>query len=505
MSKTAKITLHPELEIGEIDVRVYGSFVEHLGRCIYEGIYEPGHPTADSEGFRGDVLELVRKLQVPIVRFPGGNFVSAYNWEDGVGPVEKRPRRLEIAWRAIETNQFGLNEFMSWCAKAGTQPMYTVNLGTRGIDAARNVLEYCNHPGGAYWSDLRKSHGVAEPYKIRIWCLGNEMDGPWQMGHKTATEYGRLANETAKVMRQVDPDIELVACGSSNSRMDTYPEWNATVLDNTYEHVDFISIHDYYGRYAKNIETFLAQSVDMDRYIKTIIATCDYVKAKKRSRKTVNISFDEWNVIFHYRKSRPPQIEPWGIAQARSEAMYSVVDAVVFGSLIITLLKHADRVKMACQALLVNVIGLIVTQPGGACWRQTIYYPFLHASVYGRGRALSLNVKSPTYEDDEFGTVPFVDGVAVANEEEETITIFAINRSLEDDIVLDGNAADYSDYFVCEHSILANDDISAGNTAANPDNVIPKSNGNAHLADGKLIATLPKVSWNVIRLGKKGQ
>ncbi len=502
MSKTAKITLHPELEIADVDSRLYGSFVEHLGRCIYGGIYEPGHPTADEEGFRGDVLDLVRKLQVPIVRFPGGNFVSAYNWEDGIGPVEERPRRLEIAWRAIETNQFGLNEFMSWCAKAGTQPMYTINLGTRGIDTARNVVEYCNHPGGAYWSDLRKSHGVAEPYKIKTWCLGNEMDGPWQMGYKTATEYGRLANETAKVMRQVDPDIELVACGSSNSQMPTYPEWNATVLEHTYEHVDYISIHDYYGRRIKRIETFLAQSVDMDRYIKTIIATCDYVKAKKRSRKTINISFDEWNVVFYYRKSKP-EIEPWRIAPARGEAMYSLVDAVVFGSLIITLLKHADRVRMACQALLINVLGLIVTRTNSVCWRQTIYYPFYHASVYGRGRALSLNIKSPTYEDAEFDTVPYVDGVAVVNDENDTLTIFAINRSLKEDIVLDGQAIDYSDYSVREHITLTSEDISAGNTAENPDNITPKSNGNANLKDGRLLATLPKTSWNVIRLEKK--
>jgi len=502
MSKIAKITLHPELEIAEIDPRIYGSFVEHLGRCVYGGIYEPDHPTSDKEGFRGDVLKLVKDINVPIVRFPGGNFVSAYNWEDGIGPVEKRPHKLEIAWRAIETNKFGLNEFMSWCKKAETLPMYTVNLGTRGIDAARNIVEYCNHPDGGYWSDLRKSHGVNEPHKIKTWCLGNEMDGPWQMGHKTAVEYGRLANETAKVMRQVDEELELVVCGSSNSKMPTYPEWNATVLEHTYDNIDYISIHNYYGHLKDDVNTYLAQSIDMDRYIKTIVAASDYIKAKKRSKKTINIAFDEWNVTFRHNKPKQ-KIEPWSIAPARGEAMYTVLDALVFGSLLITLLKHADRVKIACQALLLNVIAPIVTKDNGACWKQTIYYPFAHASCYGRGRALSLNIKSPVYHDEEYDAVPFVDGVAVADDKNGSLTIFAVNKNLEEDVTLEGDARDYADYNVIEHIVMTNDDIMAGNTSDNPDNIAPKSNGNAVLEDGKLSATLLKASWNVIRMGKR--
>jgi len=290
--KKAKLIFDKEMKVSEVDKRIFGSFIEHLGRAVYGGIYEPGHPQADEKGFRKDVLELVKELQVPIVRYPGGNFVSGYNWEDGVGPVESRPKRLELAWGTIEPNYVGTNEFADWAKRAGAEVMMAVNLGTRGIDAARNLVEYCNHPEGSYYSELRKSHGYKEPHKIKVWCLGNEMDGPWQIGHKTADEYGRLALETAKVMKWVDNSIELVVCGSSSRYMKTFAEWEATVLDHTYDHVDYISLHTYYGNRDNNLPNFLARSLDMDMFIKSVIATCDYVKAKKRSKKTINLSFD---------------------------------------------------------------------------------------------------------------------------------------------------------------------------------------------------------------------
>ncbi len=284
-SVKAKMVVDKEFQISEIDPRVYGSFIEHLGRAVYGGIYEPEHPTADQHGFRQDVLDLVKELQVPIVRYPGGNMVSAYNWEDGVGPKGDRPKRLELAWRVIETNQVGTNEFVDWAKAANTDVMMAVNLGTRGVDAARNLLEYCNHPGGTYWSDLRKSHGYENPHNIKVWCLGNEMDGPWQVGQKTAQEYGRLAYETAKAMRLVDPSIELVTCGSSNSNMPTFPSWEAETLEHTYDVADYISLHQYYGNRSGDTANFLAKSMDMENFIQTVISTCDYIKAKKRSKK----------------------------------------------------------------------------------------------------------------------------------------------------------------------------------------------------------------------------
>ena len=279
---TASFTVDPGFAVGAVDDRVFGSFVEHLGRCVYTGIYEPGHPTADDNGFRGDVLALVRELGVTTVRYPGGNFVSGYDWEDGVGPRAERPVRLDLAWRSIETNQFGTDEFLRWTALAGVEPMLAVNLGTRGVDEARALVEYCNHPGGTTRSDLRAGNGHAAPYGVPLWCLGNEMDGPWQIGQKTATEYGRLAAEAGKAMKLVDPSIELVACGSSGRAMPTFGAWEAQVLEQCYDAVDYISLHAYYDPEETDVDSFLASSVDMLAFIGSVVATCT-TRARRRA------------------------------------------------------------------------------------------------------------------------------------------------------------------------------------------------------------------------------
>ncbi|PZD94193.1 alpha-N-arabinofuranosidase [Paenibacillus sambharensis] len=498
--KKASMVVDKAYRVAEIDKRIYGSFIEHLGRAVYGGIYEPGHPTADEQGFRKDVLELVRDLNVPIVRYPGGNMVSAYNWEDGVGPVASRPRRLELAWRTIETNEMGTNEFADWARKAGSDVMMAVNLGTRGIDAARNLLEYCNHPSGSYYSDLRISHGYKEPHKIKTWCLGNEMDGPWQVGQKTPEEYGRLAAETAKAMRLVDPTIELVSCGSSNSAMPLFPQWEATTLEHTYEHVDFVSLHQYFGNAENDPANYLAKGLEMDRFIRTVISTADFIKAKKRSKKTLNLSFDEWNVWYHSNDA-DKQIEPWTIAPPQLEDHYNFEDALLVGTLLITFLKHADRVKIACLAQLVNVIAPIMTEQGGSAWRQTIYYPYLHASLYGRGVALHTLSKSPVYDSKEFTDVPYLESTAVYNEEKEEVAIFAVNRHLEEGLQLECDMRSFEGYKIAEHIVLENSDLKARNSAAQ-EAVVPHSGGNSKLDGGVLQAVLAAKSWNVIRLVK---
>ncbi|HUC94337.1 MAG TPA: alpha-N-arabinofuranosidase [Paenibacillus sp.] len=500
MTLKAKMTLEKDFTVAEIDNRIYGSFIEHLGRAVYGGIYEPGHPEADESGFRQDVSKLIRDLRVPIVRYPGGNFVSGYNWEDGVGPRENRPRRLDLAWRTTETNQFGTNEFVDWARGVGAEVMMAVNLGTRGIDEARNLIEYCNHPGGTYWSDLRKQHGYAQPHAIKTWCLGNEMDGPWQIGHKTAEEYGRLALETAKVMRWVDPTIELVSCGSSNTSMPTFPQYEATSLEHTYEAVDYVSLHQYYGNRSGDTASYLAYSLDLDHFIRTIKSTCDYIKAKKRSKKTLNLSFDEWNVWFHSNEA-DKKIEPWSVAPPQLEDVYTFEDALLVGSMLITLLKHADRVKIACLAQLVNVIAPIMTVNGGGSWKQTIYYPYLHTSVYGRGIALQPVISSPKYDSKEFTDVPYLDSTAVYNPELEEITLIAVNRSLEESLSLACDIRSYPGYGVIEHIVLEHEDLKAVNTLEQ-EAVKPHNGGNASARDGLLEAVLPKHSWNVIRLGK---
>lgn len=500
--RKAEMILERDYRISAVDPRLFGSFVEHLGRAVYGGIYEPGHETADEHGFRGDVAALVRELRVPIVRYPGGNFVSGYNWEDGVGPREKRPRRTELAWRTIETNEVGVNEFAQWAQKVKTDVMMAINLGSRGVDAARNLVEYCNHPGGSYYSDLRRSHGIEAPHNFKLWCLGNEMDGPWQIGAKTAHEYGRLAQESAKVMRGVDPTIELVVCGSSNRHMPTFAQWEATVLDLTYHDVDYISLHTYYGNRDNDTPNFLARSLDMDQFIDSVIAICDYVKAKKRSKKRIDLSFDEWNVWFHSNEA-DRKIEPWSIAPPQLEDVYTLEDALLVGSMLISLLRRADRVKIACLAQLVNVIAPIMTETGGPAWRQTIFYPFLHASLYGRGVALEPIIKSDKYDSKDFSDVPYLDSIAVLNENEDQLTVFAVNRNLEGELELTCDLRGLRDYQVAEHLVLTHRDLKAVNTAKEPMNVIPRAAGGGQVEDGRLRALLPQASWNVIRLAKR--
>lgn len=499
--KKATVKLDKDYRIAPIDNRIYGSFIEHLGRAVYEGIYEPGHELADEQGFRKDVIELVKELNVPLVRYPGGNFVSGYNWEDGIGPKQNRPRRLELAWKTIETNEIGTNEFADWAKKANAEVNMAVNLGTRGVDAARNLVEYCNHPAGTYWSDLRISHGYKEPHKFKTWCLGNEMDGPWQIGHKTAAEYGRIATEAAKVMKWVDPTIELVACGSSNSSMKSFADWEATVLDHAYDHVEYISLHTYYGNRDGDTANFVARSMDMDQFIQSVVAICDYVKAKKRSRKKINLSFDEWNVWYHSNEADRKR-DPWEIAPPQLEDVYTFEDAILVGCMLITMIRHADRVKIACLAQLVNVIAPIMTAKGKGAWRQTIFYPYMHASLYGRGVALNPVVSSPKYDSKDFTDVSYLEAIGVYNEEEEELTIFAVNRDLEQPLLLECDVRHFSGYKVVEHIVLEHGDRKARNTLDDPCQVMPNNGGDATAKEGLVTANLPKFSWNVIRMKK---
>ena len=502
MSLAAALTITPSRRIGDIHPRLYGSFIEHLGRAVYGGAYEPGHPSADANGMRCDVLDLVRELGVSIVRYPGGNFVSGYNWEDGIGPRAQRPRRMELAWRSIETNQFGTDEFIQWCRAAQTEPMLAVNLGTRGPEEARRMVEYCNFPGGTALSDLRRANGSPDPHNVKVWCLGNEMDGPWQIGHKTADEYGRTACETAKVMKWTDPSIQLVLCGSSGSGMATFGDWEKTVLEHCYEHVEYISLHTYYGNQNGDTSNFLARSLDMDRFISTVAGICDQVKAKRGSSQTVNLSFDEWNVWFHSH-NQDQEIPSWTEAPPMLEDVYTLEDALVVGCMLITLMRHADRVKIACLAQLVNVIAPIMSENGGPAWRQTIFYPFMHAARFGQGQALDLEVRSGTYPNEQVGDVPYLEAAAAHNPSDETLTVFAVNRSLSEPMQVEADARDFKGYNVIEHIILAGDDLMAANSRQNPSAVQPHANGNAHFDGSKLEATLPKASWNVIRLAKQ--
>jgi alpha-L-arabinofuranosidase len=493
----ASLFLDPSFVVAPVSRRTFGSFVEHMGRCVYGGIYEPGHPTADEDGFRRDVLELVRELGVTVVRYPGGNFVSGYRWEDGVGPVGERPTRLDPAWRTVETNEFGLNEFIRWTQKAQIEPMLAVNLGTRGMTEAIDLLEYCNHPDGSTLSDLRISHGAKPPHGIRMWCLGNEMDGPWQLGHKTAAEYGRLAAETARALRQFDPSLELVACGSSHRQMPTFGSWEAVVLEETYDLVDFVSAHAYYEIEDDDLGSFLASSTDMDAFIHDVVSTADHVRAKLSRSKKINISFDEWNVW--YNRHREPSDE-WTVAPRISEDAYTVADAVVVGSLLVTLLRNSDRVTCACQAQLVNSIGSIRSEPGGPAWRQSIFHPFAQAAQLAKGTVLQAEIRTPTYRTTRYGEVPVVDAVGTYHDDSGELAVFVVNRHPSDEVTFDADLHAFGGARLQEATVLADDNWRATNTQDEPDRVAPRPHSGATVTGSRLRAVLPPVSWSVFRI-----
>lgn len=498
-TKKAELILDKDFQIARVDERLFGSFIEHLGRAVYGGIYDPGNPKSDQNGFRCDVIEMVKKLKVSIVRYPGGNFVSGFNWEDSIGPREQRPKRLDLAWSATEPNEFGLHEFCNWSKETGSQVMYAVNLGTRGPEAARNVVEYANHRGGSTWSDLRRKNGAYEPLGIKLWCLGNEMDGPWQIGQKTAYEYGRAANETAKVMKWTDPSIELVACGSSFHGIPTFGAWELEMLDQCYENVDYVSLHQYYTDPKDDLPNFLAKNIDMDAFIKTVASLCDAVGGKKHSKKKLNLSFDEWNVWYHSNEQDKQILAQnrWGQSLHLLEDTYNFEDALLVGGMLITLLRNADRVKIACLAQLVNVIAPIMTSER-CCWAQTIYWPFLYGSQYGRGIALRPVINAPRYSSTDFDDVPLVDAAAVLGDDG-SVNIFVLNRSTDSDIRLACDLRAFGEMRFKEHITLHHEDVKASNSETAPNEVIPVARHEWVSENGKFIIPLSFLSWNILR------
>ena len=497
-----QLVVDPDRPVGEIDRRVFGSFVEHLGRAVYDGLYEPGHPLADASGFRADVVELVRGLGISTVRYPGGNFVSGFRWEDSVGPRDQRPRRLDLAWHSSESNQVGLHEFSDWLGLVDAELMLAVNLGTRGTLEALDLLEYANVPGGSALSEQRADFGRREPFGVRMWCLGNEMDGPWQLGHRSADDYGKIAARTASAMRQLDPSVELVVCGSSSASMPTFGEWERVVLGHTHALVDAISCHAYYCLKG-DLGSFLASAVDMDRFIETVVAIADAVGAEQGSSKRLQISFDEWNVwdVERYvAEDKRTAVDDWPTAPRILEDVYSVADAVVFGNLMISLLKHADRVTSACLAQLVNVIAPIMTEPGGPAWTQTTYIPFATTSRLARGQALAVSVEGGTYETAAYGEVPVVDAVATHDPQTGAVALFLVNRATDAATTVEVDVQRTGVSRITETVAVWDEDLTAANTLADPERVQARTNDTARLHDGRLHVELPPVSWTALSL-----
>ena len=498
---------------GDFDRRLLGSFLEHLGRAIYTGVYQPGSRLADAKGFRSDVAREIKELGVPIVRYPGGNFVSGYNWLDGVGPKAQRPVVLDRAWNSLETNQFGTNEFVDWCAMVGAEPLLGMNFGTGSVEMAVAYVEYCNGGRGTRWSELRRSHGHDRPHNVRYWCLGNEMDGPWQIGQLQAREYGRKARDAAKQMRVIDSNLQLIACGSSGTFMPTYLVWDREVLEECYDQVDGISLHAYYGNTREwsgnSTARYLAMNLDMDRHIHEVAAVCDYVQALQRSSKKLWLSFDEWNVWYRARDAKATDGKG-APAPPLLEEVYNLEDALLVGGFVNTLLRNSERVRVACLAQLVNVIAPLVTSETGIL-RQSTYYPYSWALRYAKGRVLDVRVESDTYPiradglQADFarnGDVPFVDVVATVDDGARQAAALMLNRDLdgEREVVLEFEGVTPARVLACE--TLTGPDLKAVNTFAEPRRVAPQRL-EAPAAGDRIAFKLPPRSYTVLHLATK--
>jgi alpha-N-arabinofuranosidase len=506
----ARVIINQARYRSRLDRHLLGSFLEHLGRAIYTGVYEPGSGWADEKGFRKDVVAEVKQLDVPIVRYPGGNFVSGYHWLDGVGPKNQRPTVLDRAWNTLDTNQFGTNEFMEWCKLVNTEPLLGFNLGTGTPEMAAALVEYCNVEKGTEWSDLRRKHGYPQPYNVKYWCLGNEMDGPWQMGHCTAREYGEKARDAARQIRKVDPNVKLIACGSSNTILDTYLVWDREVLEQCFDQVDGISLHNYYGNTTEltrnNSARYLAMNLDMERQIHEISAVCDYVQGTQKSPKRLWLSFDEWNVWYRARGGRFADGQRT-VAPHLLEEVYNLEDALLVGGFLNSLLRQSDRVRVGCLAQLVNVIAPLVTNENSVL-RQSIYYPYAWALKYAHGNVLDLLVESETYPIHAEGLradfarnddVPYVDITVTLDAEDGRLCLFMLNRDLnsERELVVEFQDPTPKQVLTCE--TLTGSDLKAFNTFAQPKQVVPRAL-DAPAVGSRMTFKLPARSYSVAHL-----
>ena len=496
MSLKALVSIDTNRTVGQISPLLFSGFAEHMGRCIYQGIYDPASPKADARGFRTDVLEALKALNFRSIRYPGGNFVSGYKWLDGIGPKEDRPRRRELAWRSIETNQFGTDDFMTFCRDVGTAPMMAVNLGTGSIQEAADLVEYCNSSTGTHYADLRAKNGSSDPYNVRYWCLGNEMDGPWQIGHLGAREYGLKAKEAAKLMRTVDPNLELILCGSSNTGMPTYPEWDRVALETTWEDVNYLSLHYYADNKADDTASFLAMSSQFESQLDTLAATLRYVKAQRRSKHDVYLSWDEWNVWYRANSGDGN----WEEAPHILEEVYNLEDALVVAQWLSVFLRKADVLKIACIAQIVNVIAPIMTSKDGM-FKQSIFYPLELFSRHAAGVSLDALVQVPSHETKRFGEMPLLDVCASFDEANSSGAAFLVNRSLTETLEVQINWHGTSAKTVTGAWQVTGTDPKAANSFENPNMVVSHALSGIGINDARVSISLPPMSFTTITVG----
>ena len=489
----AQVFLDTNRTIAPISPLLFGGFAEHMGRCIYEGIYDPKSPHADANGLRTDVLEALREQAYTVIRYPGGNFLSGYNWLDGVGPKNRRPCRRELAWQSLESNQFGTNEFMDFCSAINAAPMLGVNMGTGTIQSAADLVEYCNAPLGTYWSDLRASHGFHAPHNVRYWCIGNEMDGHWQMGHLDAAAYGHKALEATKMMRMQDPTIKTVLCGSSNDSMSTYPEWDRTALEIAWEQMDYLSMHYYAGNQDNDTTSYLASAVLFERFVDTLDGTLRYVKAKLRSKHEIYLSWDEWQVWY---KGDPTQGN-WSEAPHLAEETYNLEDALVVAQWLNVFLRKSHVLKIACVAQIVNTISWLQTC-NDKLLKYPSYYVFKLMSNLARGEALDVNVKAPVLETRKYGTTPMLDVSASYDIEQQRAGIFLVNRSQTESALTDVIWQDGKTVRIDKAWQLAGSDPKEANHWNEPNRLVATEIPAPEVEGGRATLSLPPLSFTVL-------
>ncbi len=533
--KKAKITLHPSYKIGQISPRLFGAFLEPIGSMVNGSMYNPKHPAADDLGLRRDFIDGLKEAGLPCVRLPGGNFVSGWSWKDSIGPREQRKVHLDPAWFQFIPNDVGHDEYLQWAERTGAEAMYTINLGTGTINDAADILEYTNFEGGTWWSDLRIRNGRKAPYKVKTWYLGNEMDGPWQVGswQKDPRGYGVLAHETSKLMKFIDPTIETVACGSSSPFLAHYPDWDRQVLEQCYEMVDYVSLHHYHSAPIGNIPGVLAGYQAFESYIRTEIALCDYIKTQLRTPHTLMLSFDEYGAMMrpegkaHYglngrmhaksffdldpnRKYVRHDPDDWSTRKMRMGSD-EIVRTLGTCSVLLTLLRHADRIKIGCAT---GGLGDLCATDREHVWKGAAYYPFTQMIRHAaRGQSLlpvveceKYNVEGYVIDDmNQYGgfeNADYIQSAAALSEDETELTVFVLCADTEEGHELTLDVRSFEGWRFDGHSALYAAAPGQRNTFEDPYQLVPRDMPDTRCEKGLLTAALPSLSWNMFRFSK---
>lgn len=448
------IVVNPSKIVKPVSRYIYGHFTEHLGRCIYGGLYEEGSKLSDHRGFRKDVLEAIKRIKVPILRWPGGNFVSNYHWEDGIGPKDQRPTRFDLAWQQEETNRFGTDEFIEYCREINAEPYLCVNLGTGTLDEALHWLEYCNGRGNTYYAQLRRKYGHIEPYNVKFWGIGNEMYGEWQVGHMTADEYARIAREYAKWMKVFDPSIKTIAVGCDYDN-----EWNLKVLNQAGDVFDYISYHFYTG--SENYYETVSTVYLLEERLIGLKKLIDTSRAKRK--KDIKIVLDEWNVWYR-------------VMDNKLEEPYDLTDGIFACGVLIMLQRISDIVPIANLAQLVNALGAIHTEKDGIVLTP-IYKAFELIVNHSGEKLVETLVETETYDIEGtmfYHKIPFsvsrakyLDATATISEDGKKLYLIVVNydkdREISCPIHIKGIGQMNADVYV-----LNGPDIKARNTLEKP-------------------------------------